>query len=127
MVADPLVGPLVVVVVAEAVEQQLQVLEIERRPFLGEPLLQGAVEALELAECLRVRGRGVDQLDACLAEPSLEGDLQPVQTAGEDESVVGEQLPRQPIASLRPRPRRAGNARGRRADRRPNLACPARV
>ena len=52
---------------AEAVEQQLEVLEVSRRPLVCEPLLERSVEALELAECLRVGGRGVDQLDAASA------------------------------------------------------------
>jgi hypothetical protein len=55
-VTDPLVRPLAVVVRAEAVEQQLQVLEVCGWPLVCEPLLERAVEALELAERLRVGG-----------------------------------------------------------------------
>ena len=71
-VADPLMRTLLVVVRSEAVEQQLQVLEVCRRPLVREPLLERAVEALELAECLRVGGGGVDQLDPDLGELALE-------------------------------------------------------
>jgi hypothetical protein len=82
---------------AEAVEQQLQVLEVEGGSFVSEPLLERAVEALELAERLRVGGGGVDQLDPCLGEPALELDRDPEQAAGEAGVVVGEQLARQPV------------------------------
>jgi hypothetical protein len=66
-VSDPLVGALLVVVAPEAVEQKLQVLEVGGGPLVREPLLERAVEALELAERLRVGGRGVDQFDPASA------------------------------------------------------------
>jgi hypothetical protein len=65
------VRPLVVVVGAKAIEQELQVLEVDGGPFLGEPLLERAVEALELAESLRVGGSGVDQFDPDRSELAL--------------------------------------------------------
>jgi len=40
------------------------------------------VEALELAERLRMRGRGVDQLDAALGQLALERDLDAEEAAG---------------------------------------------
>jgi hypothetical protein len=81
---------------AEAVEQELQVLEVGRGPFVCEPLLERAVEALELAERLRVGGGGVDQLDADLGELALELDRDPEQAAGEARVVVGKELAREP-------------------------------
>src|SRR5439155_8163712 len=96
-IADPLVGPLLVVVGAEAVEQQLQMLEVADRPLVLQPLLERAVEALELAERLGVRGRGADQLDAGLGEPALEVGFEAEQPAGEVAAVVGEQLAREPV------------------------------
>jgi len=50
------------------------------------------VEALELAEGLRVRGGGVQQLDAELSQPALEGDLVSEEPPGEAQVVVGEEL-----------------------------------
>jgi hypothetical protein len=59
------------------------------------------VEALELAERLRMGGRGVDQLDACLGELALEGDGDPEQASGEARVVVGEELARKPVGGAR--------------------------
>jgi len=77
---------------SETIEQELQVLDVEDRAFVTEPLLQGAVEALELAQGLRVGGTGVDELDPDLPQLTLEGDLDPEQAAGEDAAVIGEEL-----------------------------------
>jgi len=73
-----------------AIEQGLEVLEVDRRALVLEPLLERAVEALQLAERLRVRRRGVDQLDAELGESALERDLEADQPPGEAGAVVTE-------------------------------------
>src|SRR5664279_1858747 len=92
-------------------------LEIKRWPFVVEPLLQGAVEALELAERLRMRGRGVDQLDACLGKLALERNLDDVEAAGEDQAVIGEQLARQPVGGAGGDEAGPGRLAGRACDR----------
>jgi hypothetical protein len=84
-------------VLPEAVEQELEVLEVDGRPFVVQPFFECAVEALELAERLRVGGGGVDQLDTCLGQPALEGDLLAEQATGEACVVVGEQLAREAV------------------------------
>ena len=71
--------------------------EIGRRLLLAQPLLERAVEALQLAERPRVRGTGVDQLDAEAGETTLELDREPEQTPGEAHVVVGKKLPRQAV------------------------------
>jgi hypothetical protein len=73
------------------------VLEVCGWPLVLEPLLEGAVEALELPERLRMGGCGVDQLDADLSQLALEGHLEPVEAAGEAQVVVREQLPGYPV------------------------------
>jgi len=75
---------------AEAVEQRLQPINIVCWSLVTQPFLQRAVEALELAERLRVRGCGADQLDADLTQAALEGDLDAVQPTGEVAAVVRE-------------------------------------
>jgi hypothetical protein len=87
------VGALFVVVRLEALEQELQLLQIRRRALVREPLLECAVEALELAERLRVGGSGVQKLDSDLAQAPFEGDLVSEETTGEAQVVVGEELP----------------------------------
>ena len=72
-------------------------LEVAGGALLSQPLLERAVEALELAERLRVGGGGVDQLDVELAKLALEGDLVPEEAPGEAHVVVGEELPRQSV------------------------------
>src|SRR5215203_2765445 len=93
--------PLLVVVGAEAVEQELEVLEVDGGALVCEPFLERAVEALELAQCLRVGGGGVDQFDADLAELALERDLEAEQAAGEARVVVGEELAREAVRGRR--------------------------
>ncbi len=75
---------------SEAIEQQLQALDVCRRAPVCEPFLERAVEAFELAERLRVRRRGCDQLDAELGESALERDLEAEQPPGEAGAVVTE-------------------------------------
>lgn len=58
-VSDALVRALRGVVVAEAIQQLLQVGQVLGRPLVGQPLLQRSVEALQLAERLRMVGAGV--------------------------------------------------------------------
>jgi hypothetical protein len=101
LVADPLVGAIVVVVGAEAVKQKLQVLEVRCGTLVGEPFLERAMEALELAERLRVGGRGVDQFDACLGQLALELDCDPEHATGEARMVVGEELAEKPVGGAR--------------------------
>jgi hypothetical protein len=55
---DSLVRPFLVVVAAEVVEQCLQLLESVGGSLVVQPFLERAVESLELAQRLRVRGRG---------------------------------------------------------------------
>jgi len=83
---------------AKAVQQLLQVGQILGRSLVGEPLLQGAVKALQLAERLGVVGTGVDELHPELAEGALEGDFGAVQASGETQPVVRQHLPGQPVA-----------------------------
>jgi hypothetical protein len=84
----PLVGTLVVVVVREAVEERLQLGEVDGHLLFGKPLLERAVQALKLAQRLRVRGSRVKELDAGLGQPSLEGNGDAVPAAGEAGVVV---------------------------------------
>ena len=58
------VRPHVVVVGTEGVQLELQVAQRLSRGLLGEELLQGLVEAFDLAAGLRVVGGGVLALDA---------------------------------------------------------------
>jgi hypothetical protein len=55
------------------------------------------VEAFQLAERLRVRRRGVDQLDTDLGELAHELDGDPEQAPGEAQVVVGEELAGQAV------------------------------
>jgi hypothetical protein len=56
------------------------------------------VEALELAEGLRMVGTGGDELDTRILEPALEGDLDSEQAPREDGAVVGQALTGQAVA-----------------------------
>jgi hypothetical protein len=116
-VADPLVGPFEVVVVAEAVEEPRQSGQVVGGALVVEPFLERAVEPLELAERLWVVGSGVDQLDAGLGEAPLEKNLVAVQAAGEAEAVIGGQLARQPVQRRRGGERDPGRLTGRVGER----------
>src|SRR5215218_3384472 len=109
--------PLLVVVGAEAVEQELQVLQVGRRALVFEPLLERAVEALELAERFRVRGGGVNELDPERGQLALELDGEAEEAAGEAEVVVGEQLPWQPVGGARDEEAGPGGLAARACDR----------
>jgi hypothetical protein len=77
LIADSLVGALVVVVEAEAVEQKLELGQVTGAGLVGQPVLERAVEAFELAERLRMGGTSVDQLDAEPGQAALELDREP--------------------------------------------------
>ena len=70
-VPDRLMRSLAVVVEPEPVEELLEVREITGGAFVGEPLLECAMEPLELAQCLGVIGGRVDQLDVELVRVSV--------------------------------------------------------
>jgi hypothetical protein len=82
---------------AEAVEQRLQLLERAGGSLVCQPFFERAVEALELAERLRVRGCGADQLDPDPGQTAFEVGLEAEQPPGEVGTVIREQLPWQPV------------------------------
>ena len=117
--ADRLVRPLVVVLVAEAVEGRLLGLEARRRRS-RRLCLQRAVHPLVAAILLRMAGLDEDRLDAELDPP----DRQPRQPSrrrrtGERRAAIGQDRPRQPVGrkglledrpGVRPRRRAAASA-----------------
>ena len=87
-VCDALMGPILVVVGLEPIQELLQVGEVPGRSLVGEPLLQGLVEALELAQGLGVIGPGVDEGHPQGADPPLEvHHHHSVQAPGEAQAV----------------------------------------
>jgi hypothetical protein len=85
------VGSGVVVVGAKCVQLQLEVGRRVCRRLLGQELLEGLVEALDLAAGLGMVGRGVLALDAESVQFRLQQHLALTRPAGEDSAVVGEQ------------------------------------
>ena len=88
--AEGAVGPVVVVVVPEAVELVLQGGEVVRGWLGGEPALEGLVEPLDLPLRLRVEGAAVALLDAEACEELLEAVAGAGDAGGEDAAVVGQ-------------------------------------
>ena len=82
--------PLLVVEVLEPVELGLQFGEGGGRWLLGEPLLQGLVEAFDLALGLRVAGVAVLLLDPQGGEQVFEGVAAAGEAGGVDRAVVGQ-------------------------------------
>ena len=105
-----------VVGVAEPVELALRVGQGGWRGLLGQPLLLGLVEALDLSAGLRVVGPGVVEPDAEQVELDFQGDpAAATRLAGEDRAVVGEHAGRDAVAGERgPEPSRdVGTGGGR--------------
>jgi len=85
----------VVVVVAEGVELELQLVQGGGGSLLAKEALEGLVEALDFAAGLRVIGTGVLEVDAQTLKLQLEEDLAAAGLGGEDGGVVAEQRGRQ--------------------------------
>ena len=71
---------------------------VTRGTFIGEPVLQGPMEALQFPDCLWVIGPSIDQLHAQLAEAAFEVDLHAMEATGEAQPVVRQHLGQQSIA-----------------------------
>ena len=76
LAADPAVGPLVVVVVDESVELGLEFVEISGEGLAAEPLLEGLLEAFDLAAGLGVVGAAGLGDHADGSELDFEADLE---------------------------------------------------
>ena len=96
-VSDALVGSLPVVVEPEPVQQLLKMVDVEGGSFVGKPVFEGAVEPFQFAQGLGVIRRRVDHLHTEVVETLLEHDFCAVESSGETQSVVGEDLAGQPI------------------------------
>jgi hypothetical protein len=98
-VGDALVRSFPVVVEAEPVQQLLEIIDLFGGALVLEPFLLGAVEPFQLAQGLGVIRRRVDHLHTEVLQTGFEHHLHPVGTTGEDQPIIRQHLPGQPITT----------------------------